>query len=210
MKYLRSYEQMLSELALPLKIAKKYTKYFNRERYEELFKKLGEKYDHDRNFYRIYIPITEKGGSSILQTVIELYLKTLDAEIVDYVKGQCKYSAAKNPTKIGTVLNRKKDEVFSVPNVDNIFNNFYDYLTNLKYEEKMLYGNQIKVEDLMKLFVEDVNRKAGTDLIAVISRHPVDIAGADTDRDWSNCMTIGLKKSPRLTKYREEIKKLRK
>jgi hypothetical protein len=60
--------------------------------------------------------------------------------------------------------------------------------------------------DLLDKFNEDPDRKHGEDLMVCISRHPYDIAGSDTDRRWTNCMTLGTKMSPRL---RNDIKELR-
>jgi hypothetical protein len=45
--------------------------------------------------------------------------------------------------------------------------------------------------------------------MVVISRHPYDIAGADTDRDWTNCMTMAHGTSERVTKKQDEVEKLR-
>ena len=50
---------------------------------------------------------------------------------------------------------------------------------------------RFKREDLLKKFNEDPDRKVGKDnLLVCISRHPYDIAGADTDRAWTNCMSM--------------------
>ena len=51
---------------------------------------------------------------------------------------------------------------------------------------------KLKADDLMKKFIEDPNRKQGSasKFFVCISRHPYDIAGADTDRKWNNCMTL--------------------
>ena len=46
------------------------------------------------------------------------------------------------------------------------------------------------------------------DLLVVISRHPYDIAGSDTDRNWTNCMTIGSEKSNKLSRLMDEFDKL--
>jgi hypothetical protein len=54
---------------------------------------------------------------------------------------------------------------------------------------------KLKADTLMKKFISDESRKSLTsnveELMVVISRHPYDIAGSDTDRNWENCMTIG-------------------
>lgn len=43
-------------------------------------------------------------------------------------------------------------------------------------------------EDLLKRFKEDKNRQLGGEYVIVISRHPYDIAGASTDRNWTSCI----------------------
>jgi hypothetical protein len=69
---------------------------------------------------------------------------------------------------------------------------------------------RLKNDELSKLFTSDEKRKAIVsteyeDLMVVISRHPYDIAGSDTDRDWTNCMTIGTDKSNRLTTLMDKL-----
>lgn len=62
---------------------------------------------------------------------------------------------------------------------------------------------RLKNDELVKKFIEDPNRKSGSieDKIVCISRHPYDISGADTDRNWKNCMSISTNKD------KEKIKK---
>ena len=73
---------------------------------------------------------------------------------------------------------------------------------------------RLRAEDLMKKFVSDESRKALTsdaeNLMVVISRHPYDIAGSDTDRNWTNCMTLGHAGSKRIEKIQTEIDALKK
>jgi hypothetical protein len=70
--------------------------------------------------------------------------------------------------------------------------------------------NRLKEDDLLKKFVEDPIKKAGSDLLVCISRHPYDIAGSDTDRNWTNCMTMSLTKdSPRILKYDTKLDALK-
>ena len=169
MKHLKSYKE-ISEALLPSQF-RKYVKSFDRERYEDIFKTAKEKYSGDRNAFRIYLPLL--GAKSGHQTEIEVFLNENGYEILDYIKGQCKFKSAKNPSKIGQVLTK------------------------------------LKSDDLMKKFVEDPQRKAGSNLLVCISRHPYDIAGADTDRGWTNCMTIGTKSSKRIDELNKEIAKLK-
>jgi hypothetical protein len=129
---------------------RRFVQAFNKERYAEIFKK----YDGDKNHYRIYLPL--KGETIVNNTGTEKevtnYLVNAGYEVIDYVKGICKFKDAKNPSKIGQVLTKLGTK-------DN------------------------DAKRLMKSFVEDENRKAGSkeQLMVVISRHPYDIAGADTD-----------------------------
>jgi hypothetical protein len=46
-------------------------------------------------------------------------------------------------------------------------------------------------EDLLKRFKEDKVRQAQKEYVIVISRHPYDIAGASTDRNWTSCIDNG-------------------
>ncbi|NTU70127.1 leucine-rich repeat domain-containing protein [bacterium] len=57
----------------------------------------------------------------------------------------------------------------------------------------------------MKKFVEDPFRKVGasSEYLVVVSRHAYDIAGSDTDRDWTNCMSMKLSDThPRVIKMK--------
>jgi hypothetical protein len=156
-----------------------YVKEFNRERYSEIFKTLGDKYDHDKNYYRIYIPLVEgkkEGPVSPIQKEVEDFLKQNGYQVLDYIKGIVKFGESKNTTTIGKALTR------------------------------------MKADNLMKKFVSDESRKALTSdsggLMVVISRHPYDIAGSDTDRNWTNCMTMGHESSPRVQKLKKEYEDL--
>ncbi len=174
---------MFSEALLPSQF-RRYAKAFDKERYSDIF----AQYPGDRNKYRIYLPL--KGDAEFLtddpeeesteQAIVSL-LKKAGYEVLDYVKGTCKHMDAKNPSKIGQVLTK-------------------------------LGATDYNAKRLMKDFVEDENRKAGSkeDLMVIISRHPYDIAGADTDRDWTNCMTMAHAGSERVQKKQAELEKIRK
>lgn len=158
---------------------RKYATEFNREKYSDVFKTLGDKYGHDKNYYRIYIPLQssrQEGPVSETQKEVTKFLEDNGYKVLDYVKGTAKYGDSKNVTTIGKALSRLKSDV------------------------------------LMKKFVSDESRKALTsdasNLMVVISRHPYDIAGSDTDRNWTNCMTMGHSDSPRVAKLNEELKEL--
>lgn len=61
-------------------------------------------------------------------------------------------------------------------------------------------------KELSKKFIEDPYRKAGEDLMVCITRHAYDVAGSDTDRNWSNCLTIARTDTKRYTNYIKVIK----
>lgn len=163
MKYIKKFTEALKPSQF-----RKYVKEFDRERYADIFKK----YDGDKNNYRVYLPLI---GEPTLKNPIELevtnFLNDNGFEIVDYIKGTCKATDAKNLSKIGQILTRKKS-------------------------------------DLLNKFVSDPERKAGTkeDLMVVISRHPYDIAGADTDRTWTNCMTLSHPDSEKTKSMEDKLK----
>jgi hypothetical protein len=132
-----------------------------KKRYDGLFQEYKKKYDGDKNAYRIYLPLVQSETKGPIQSTIEKFLVKNGYEILDYTKGICKFGSAKNPSKIGQVLTRLEKE-------------------------------HPEAKELMKSFVEDATRKVQNkaDLMVVISRHPYDIAGQDTGRKWTNCMTL--------------------
>jgi len=171
-------KKMVYEVLKPSQF-RKYASEFDKEKYSEIFKTLGDKYSHDRNYYRIYIPLqssSEEGPVSETQKEVTKFLEDNSYKVLDYVKGNAKYGESKNITTIGKALTR------------------------------------LKADALMKKFVSDESRKALTsdasNLLVVISRHPYDIAGSDTDRNWTNCMTMGHSDSPRVVKLNDELKEL--
>ena len=166
MKFLKNYTRFLE--ALDPSQFREYMKVWDenpelKTRYESIFKK----YEGDKNHYRIYIPLINSEKFENDREVSEVeegladFLSDYDYSIVDYMKGTCKKDGAKNTSKIGQVL------------------------TRIERDDSQAKG-------YMKDFVEDPVRKVGgvEDKLVVISRHPYDIAGADTDRGWSNCMTL--------------------
>ncbi len=51
--------------------------------------------------------------------------------------------------------------------------------------------NQIKRQDLLKIFNEDPHRALqNKDFLICISKHPYDIAGMSTNRGWTSCMNL--------------------
>ena len=88
-------------------------------------------------------------------------------------------------------------------------------MVTLKIPHLLVKLTRLKAEDLMRDFVSDEARKSlSTDLsklMVVISRHPYDIAGSDTDRNWTNCMTMsqGNITSERVDKLLQELSDLK-
>jgi predicted hydrolase (HD superfamily) len=169
------YEKKLNEILKPSQY-RPYVKAFNRDRYSDMFKSLGDKYEHDKNFYRIYIPLKEEEKNEPISNTekeVTEFLNQNNYEMLDYIKGITKFSGSKNTTTIGKILTK------------------------------------LKADELLKKFVSDESRKALTsnteNLMIVISRHPYDIAGSDTDRNWTNCMTISHGGSDRIKKLEDEL-----
>lgn len=157
-----------------------------KKRYDDKFKELKSKYDGDKNAYRIYIPVESKKEESKTQKEISELLSKNNIDIIDYISGQAKHKDARNSKRIGQIL------------------------TNIESRTNDLQEKEY-IKKLMKDFIEDPIRKSGLnneDLLVCISRHPYDIAGADTDRNWTNCMTIGDPDSKRISKLENELKDL--
>lgn len=158
---------------------REYVKVFNRDRYTDIFKYLGDRYEHDKNYYRIYIPLIEEKKTlpvSKVEGEVTEFLKQNGYEVLDYVKGIAKFGDSKNTTTIGKILTK------------------------------------LKADELIKKFISDESRKALTsdinNLMVVISRHPYDIAGSDTDRNWTNCMTLGHGDSKKVEELEMELNSL--
>jgi hypothetical protein len=255
MKYIKSYH-LFNEALKPSQF-RKYVKAFNKERYAEIFKQIGDDYEHDRNYYRVYIPLKkekQQGYLSDTHQKIEKFLSDNGLEIVDYVEGTAKYKseglARKNDeienSQIRLVGNNfgeisqamgktiqsgifSKEEALDISSkmgLDLVETSnkggvsickIIDYNKFLKEQGSEIRAvrigqilQRLKNDELSKLFTSDEKRKAivsteDEELMVVISRHPYDIAGSDTDRDWTNCMTIGSDKSNRLTSLMDEL-----
>lgn len=134
--------------------------------------------EHDKNFNRIYLNIENKKSET--HQKIEDLLSENGYEIVDYIEGKARFKGAKNLSRIGQVLQRL---------------------------ERGLPDKSSDIKILMKKFVEDPERKAGQNLMVCISRHPYDIAGSDTDRNWTNCLTMNTQDSNRYVRYMEGLKR---
>jgi len=171
MKNILNYDSFLNEKLKPSQF-REYMKVWDenpelRNRYKEIFESYRNKYDGDKNAYRIFLPVVSEVTKSEVESEITSYLDKNNYDIVDYIVGQARFRGAKNPKRIGQVLTGLE--------------------RNAPEDEKQ------HVKDLMKKFIEDPNRKQGASskYLVCISRHPYDIAGADTDRKWDNCMTLG-------------------
>ena len=71
---------------------REYVKDFDKNKYEKLFKSFtGE---HDKNFYRIYLPIIRVKSET--HSKIEKLLNKHGYEIIDYTLGRAKFKSAKN------------------------------------------------------------------------------------------------------------------
>lgn len=53
------------------------------------------------------------------------------------------------------------------------------------------FPNDEEAVSLLKAYKMDSSRVKGSDYRVVISRHPYDIAGMSTDRNWTSCMNLG-------------------
>lgn len=171
MKIILNFESFITEKLKPSQF-RDYMKAWDespgvRNRYKEIFESLKAKYDGDKNAYRLYLPLVEEVKKAETESEITAFLDKNNYDMVDYIVGQARFRGAKNPKRIGQVLTALE--------------------RNVPEAEKQY------VKDLMKKFIEDPNRKQGSasKFLVCISRHPYDIAGADTDRKWDNCMTLG-------------------
>ncbi len=138
-----------------------------RERYRGMFTQFKEKYEGDKNAYRIYLPLIENPKVSEVEIEIGKFLSDNGWDLVDYIDGKARFGESKNTKRIGQVLAQLE--------------------RNADDEKKLT------IKRLTKLFIEDPLRKQGkgSKYLVCISRHPYDVAGADTNRNWENCMTIG-------------------
>lgn len=137
-----------------------------------------------------------------------------------FTKMKEKYSGDKNAYRIYIPLTGVKENPIKIE-IENFLkeNGFdlVDYVAGICKRPAAKNTSKIgqvltraKKDDLMKKFVSDPSRKSGdfSDLIVCISRHPYDIAGADTDRNWTNCMTMATPDSKRVLDLEEDLRDL--
>ena len=133
-----------------------------KERYKDIFNEYKDKYSGDKNAFRIYLPLKSSIEKSNTQIEIEKFMSDSGIDIND--ENQFNY----------------KDGKYKFPNAKNW----------ISIGRALSKSKNI---DLTNKFASDktrILRGNKEDLIVCISRHPYDIAGADTDRRWINCMTM--------------------
>ena len=150
---------------------------WDKERYKDIF--TNDKYEHDRNGYRVFIPIDSESAllnqikNSYAYDLVEKVLEELGYDIEDYIKGIAVVkNNPKRKIKIGKLLrpNKKDEETIGQGG-------------NAKHFAKKTVA--------YTHFINDENRKSTQRKHeVVISRHPYDIAGMSTDRGWTSCMNL--------------------
>jgi len=179
-------EQLLQE-AIPLNIAKKQYTRSNSSLYAQASQVIKDTFDNkDRLIYPIDIESTavSETGHQLFRNIQQL-LSTQGYDVrnfSDYIKGvafQIKngYPDVKNPQRIGKLLHRFEPEgtvkvrdretgaFKSIPGKPLLHEFKQDPIQSLKVGEKTY--------------------------LVVISRHPYDVAGMSTDRNWTSCMDLG-------------------
>jgi len=124
--------------------------------------------------------------SPLVQKIRTLLYTEMDLDIKnykDYIKGvvyKVDDEEKKQPVNIGRALRKlalKADKKEGS-------NNFIKY-------------NEIYIKELLKGYEIDPNRinktRNGVEYKVIISRHPYDIAGMSTDRNWVSCMRLGFR-----------------
>jgi hypothetical protein len=136
---------------------------------------------------RLYVPF-ETGNEDIRSNVKDIVVNELESlgySLVSYKKGLAKKEGSSQVVKIGKVLSR-------YANNDSKYGDYYD--------ENDGVGRVLMVGDILKLYTEDPvrNSSRSDDMMVVFSKHPYDIAGMSTDRNWGSCQKIGAQQSDRL------------
>jgi hypothetical protein len=186
------------EMALPLSTAKQYTK-ISGGKYKTLL-------DHVFNGkHRIYIPFDVPINQELVDYVITRYrTETSYHRLIGLLQNNTN-------TQDGyfTLSNSTSDDDMSVGSFKNYVDNVCYFVDNKTGEvKKDKNGNKIPYKlgkviqkylpnetELLKVFNEDPYRQIfGKKLKIAISRHPYDIAGMSTDRNWTSCMNLGTDK----------------
>lgn len=179
-------ENVLIPEAFPLKYAKKkkmsrkYSGAYN-DRLNQIFG--GE----DRLIYPLELNYNEQTNHKLLDNINNLLFKNgySISSLADYIKGIAHKTNSngadyKNPVRIGKLLEKFEP-------VDEIEITTRE---NGRRERKRVPGKPLLHEYKM-----DPMRKGAGQYYVVVSRHPYDISGASTDRNWTSCMDLG---SPRV------------
>lgn len=165
-----------------------------------------------------YIRFTESLKPSMFRPFVLEFNKTRYSDLFKQMK--TKYSGDKNAYRVyiplfGVKANPIKDEI-----VEFLHKNDY---TLISYADGTCRKNgaknqskigqiltRSKMDELLNKFISDSSRKNGdlSDLMVCISRHPYDIAGSDTDRNWTNCMTMATKGTDRIIVLEKDLAKL--
>ena len=148
---------MLKEALKPSEY-RSFVKNWDKGRYKDIF--TNPKYEHDRNGYRVFIPIEWESAllnrikNSYAYDIVERELEKIGYDVEDYIKGLAVMKNNRNrKVKIGKLLKDKGPVYMHFMNDEN------RQSTQREHE-------------------------------VVISRHPYDIAGMSTDRGWTSCMNL--------------------
>jgi hypothetical protein len=169
MKYIKSYH-LFNEALKPSQF-RKYVKAFNKERYAEIFKQIGDDYEHDRNYYRVYIPLIKEkqiGYLSDTHQKIEKFLNGNGLEIVDYIEGTAKYKSEE--------LAKKNDKIENsqIRLVGNNFDELSQVMgktiqTGIFSKEEALY-----IASKMNLDLVETSSKGGVSICKIIDYNEVE------------------------------------
>ena len=168
--------------ALPLSIAKEYTK-MSKKKYKELYPDIF-KNGKDRQFFPFNV--TLKAEDSIIYKDVQEVMNMRGYKIVDY-KGGYAVKIKETDDDGKPVLGKNKDKIGGLIKDFIKAENEWGYDGNYDFSSQ----NIKNIEMLYEAFVSDPFRSGGGEYNIIISRHPYDIAGMSTDRFWDSCMAIG-------------------
>lgn len=166
------FKTFISEALKPSEY-RQFVKGWDRSRFEKIFK--NPKYKTDRKAFRVYIPLGKGGRKTYNWQSREMdTARYLSVEMEsgsqgryfirdseEYIEGFARDRKNRRKIKIGKVIN------------------------------KVSKNDPSRKTKLLRLYNNDPIRQAKNDnYIAVISRHPYDIAGMSTDRGWTSCMNL--------------------
>ncbi len=170
-------------------------------------------------FLKSYINFNEAVAISVIRPYMIEFDRTKYSELFNKMKQ--KYSGDKGAYRIyiplvGVIENPIKEEIkkFLLANEFEIIDYSLGTCKRIGAKNQSKIGQvltRLKNDDLMRKFVSDNSRKSGdlSDLIVCISRHPYDIVGSDTDRNWTNCMTLATPDSKKVLDMERDLAKLK-